>query len=155
MARSLNQSVAKEDKDVYISKTTVRNASGNTIHFDSGEKAFVDIELTANKRCEKLAVVLEAKDENFYVLFDTSTERLGMGNFTLDKGDKCTCTFELSLHFARGTFHFVATVYRYDIQKEYDTCFPAATVFVSSDVDVRGAVNVEPRVLQIAVRKPG
>src|SRR4029077_18040775 len=102
----------------------VRNASKETVHFKSGEKAYLDIEVTANKRCEKLAIVLDAKDESFYVVFDTSTERLGMGNFTLEAGETCTCTFELHLHFAKGTFHFVATVYRYDIQKEYDTCFP-------------------------------
>jgi hypothetical protein len=114
----------------------------------------LDIEVTANKKCEKLAIVVAAQDENFYIVSDTSTERLGKGNFTLDEGEVCTCTFGLDLNFGRGTFHFVVYVYRYDIQKEYDKLFPAATVFISSEIDVRGAVNVNPQVLQMAVRKP-
>ena len=153
MSRSAGQSLSGEHKEVYVSKAGVRNEAGETVNFKSGERAFLDIEVTANKKCEKLAIVIDAKDENFYNICDTSTERLGMGNFTLDEGETCTCTFELDLNFGRGIFYFVATIYRYDIQKAYDSKFPAATVFVISEIDVRGAVNLNPRVLQMAVRK--
>jgi ABC-type polysaccharide/polyol phosphate transport system ATPase subunit len=139
-------------KSVVISKVTIRNAAGECLRFLSGEKAWIDIELTAQKRCSKLSISLYVTDEQYQSIFDTSTERLGYGNFTLEAGEVFTCTFELQLNLANGIFHPSILVYRYDTQTEYDRWAPAATIYVSSDEDVRGAAHLFPKVTRQEVR---
>ena len=153
MAGALDRGAQGLVKDVYVEKVVVRNNEGPSVQFQSGERVLVDVDVRATKKTEKVAVVLYAKDEDFYIVFDTSTERLGLGNVTLDAGERYSCTFALDLHFARGTFHFAVTLYRYDIQKEFDTLFPAATVYVTYDKDVRGAVNVYPQVVRESITR--
>jgi hypothetical protein len=131
---------------VSISKVNLRNAAGECLRFESGERAWIDIELTARKRCSKLSVSLYVTDEQYQSVFDTSTERLGHGNFTLEAGEVFTCTFELQMNLANGVFHPSILVYRYDTQTEYDRWAPAATIYVSSDEDVRGAAHLFPKV---------
>ena len=145
--------VSEEDRDTtktpsYVSKVTVRGKDGEDIQFRSGQKAWVDVEVKANSKCEKLAVVLWVKDDNYYLIFDTSTERLGHGTFSLNPGDTFKCTFELDLNVAQGTFYFTVALFRYDIQKTYDTYFPAATIYVNPEYDVRGVVNMRPKVVE-------
>ncbi len=137
---------------VVISKVTARNAGGECLRFQSGEKAWIDIELTAYKRCSKLSISLYVTDEQYQSVFDTSTERLGYGNFNLEAGEVLTCTFELQLNLANGIFHPSILVYRYDTQTEYDRRAPAATIYVSSDKDVRGAANLFPKVIRQEIR---
>jgi ABC-type polysaccharide/polyol phosphate transport system ATPase subunit len=144
-----------ESKSVVISKVTVRNAAGQCLRFYSGEKAWIDIELTAHKRCGKLSISLYVTDEQYQSIFDTSTERLGQGNFNLEAGEVFTCTFELQLNLANGIFHPSIVVYRYDVQTEYDRWAPAATIYVSSDEDVRGAAHLFPKVTRQDIRAEG
>jgi len=141
-----------DSKSVVISKVTVRNAAGECLRFQSGEKAWIDIELTAYKRCSKLSVSLYVTDEQYQNVFDTSTERLGHGNFILEAGEAFICTFELQLNLADGVFHPSVIVYRYDTQTEYDRWAPAKTFYVSSDQDVRGAANLFPKVTRHEIR---
>ena len=132
-------------KEVYISKVTLRNSNGETVKCRSGEKVWLDIEIKANRDLDKLSLVLDVKDDNFYNIFDTSSERLGYGSFSI-KGKKIrNCTFELDMNVAQGTFHFVTTIYRYDIQKKFDSSDPAATIYVSNELDIHGAVNLHPK----------
>lgn len=119
---------AADSRTVAISKVTVRNKEGPCLRFRSGEKAWIDIEVAAYKRCSKLSVTLWITDEQYESIFDTSTERLGHGNFTLNEGDVFTCTFELQLHLATGVFHPSVHVYRYDTETLYDRWDPAATI---------------------------
>jgi ABC-type sugar transport system ATPase subunit len=135
-------------KAVVISKVTVRNAAGECLRFESGEKAWIDIEVTASKRCTKLSVSLYVTDEQYQSIFDTSTERLGYGNFALEAGEVFTCTFELQLNLANGAFNPSILVYRYDTQTEYDRWAPATTIYVSSKQDVRGAAHCFPQVIR-------
>ena len=135
------------DQDAWISAVRVRNAAGETATARSGEELWVDAEITARRPVERLAVVLTCRDAEQYECFNTSTERLGMAAFTLEAGRRFRCTFQLTLHLAQGTFHFGLYLYRYDIQKQLDAWVPAATLFVSADQDVRGVVNLEPRVV--------
>ena len=107
-------------KSVTISRVTVRNQHGECARFQSGEKAWIDVELRARKRCSKLSLSLYITDDEHESIFDTSTERLGHGNFTLEEDEIYTCTFELRLNMAKGMFHLCILVYRYDIQAEYD-----------------------------------
>lgn len=137
-----------EDKAAYISRVTVRGKDGEQSAFESGDRALVDIEVTAREAVEKLAVVLMLADEAQYEIFNTSTERLGSAPFSLAPGETYRCTFELTLNVAHGTFYVCTTIYRYDVQKVYDNKAPAATVFVGSSMAVRGAVNCFPRLVE-------
>ena len=143
---------AADSKSAVISKVTVRNVAGECLRFHSGEKAWIDIELAAYKRCSKLSVSLYVTDEQYQSIFDTSTERLGHGNFTLEAGEVFTCTFELQLNLANGIFHPSILVYRYDTQTEFDRWAPATTIYVSSDEDVRGAAHLFPKVTREETR---
>ncbi len=59
-------------------------------------------------------------------------------------------SFELTMHLAAGTFHLAVYLYRYDIRREYDRALPASTFFITSEVDVRGAANLYPRIVSDA-----
>jgi lipopolysaccharide transport system ATP-binding protein len=133
--------------DVAIRSVTLRSSKGSTVGFAPGEKAWVDITFVANRPSEKVAVVLEVLDESLGIVFNTSSERLAVPAVNLQKGQSCTLTFELDMHLAVGTFHIGIYLYRYDLQLEYDKALPGATFFVASDVDVRGAANLYPRVV--------
>ncbi len=130
--------------EVYISRTLFRGQNGEGLQFNSGEKATFEIDVTAKKACEKLSVSVIALDDNLYRVFDTSTERLNHSNFSLQEGETKRVTFELDLHLAQGTFRIGCYIFRYDIEKMYDSVVPAATIYVKSDRDVRGAANLYP-----------
>ena len=133
---------------VAISKVSVRNEHGECTRFQSGEKAWIDVELRARTRCTKLSLTLYITDDQHQSIFDTSTERLGLGNFTLDEGEVFLCTFEVKLNMATGIFHPAILVYRYDTQTEYDRWAPATTIYVSSVDDVCGMVHCFPKVIR-------
>jgi Wzt-like putative exopolysaccharide export protein len=150
-----NRSTHSEDPDttpLRISKVTVRNQKGECLRFDSGEKAWIDVELCAFAHCRKLSVSIYILNGEHQSIFDTSTERMGHGNFTLDRGDQFTCTFELQLNMANGVFYPSILVYRYDTQTEYDRWEAAAAIHISSQMDVRGSVHCFPKVIRQEVR---
>ena len=133
---------------VYISQVKVRDEKGEQSRFESGQKAWVDVEVTARERVEKLAVTIGLTDESQYGLFNTSTERLGNPPFSLNAGQSYRCTFELTLNIAYGTFRLGVAIHRYDIQKDYDRKRTAATIFIGSNLAARGAVNCFPRLVE-------
>ena len=141
-------------KPVVISKVTFRNQSGECARFRAGEKAWMDIEVTGRRRCEKLDITLYITDERHELIFDTSTQRLGLDSFTVDEGVTFVCTFELSLNVVSGIYHPCVLIWRYDTQTNYDEWEPATTIYVSAEEDVRGVVNCFPRVVrhEIGVR---
>ena len=142
------------NKDVFISKVAVRGAGGEAVAFRSGERAWVDIELTARRECQKLSISLFLRDEGYQDAFNTSTERLGLGTFTLRTGESVRCTYQIDLHLGQGTYHLGVSVVRYDIQREFDRWMPAASLFVSADRDVRGVANCYPEVLVLGTARP-
>jgi ABC-type polysaccharide/polyol phosphate transport system ATPase subunit len=145
------------EKAVYISQVKLRDRTGVQSTFESGQTAWVDIEVIARERVEKLSVVLCLNDEQ-YIIFSTATERLGHPPFSLDAGERYQCTFELTLNMAYGTFHMQVAIHRYDIQKEYDCRARAATLFIGSTSAVRGAVNCFPRLVEsrsVSAEVPG
>lgn len=139
-------------QSVSIAKVTVRNEHGPCLRFKSGERAWVDIEATAFKRSSKLSVTLWITDEHYDNIFDTSTERLGLGNFTLEAEETFSCTFEITLPLVSGVYHPSVHVYRYDTQTVYDSWDPAATIYLEADDAVRGTVNCSPRVVRHEIR---
>jgi lipopolysaccharide transport system ATP-binding protein len=152
-----SQGAHREDNGstpVRISKVTIRNRHGECLRFQSGEKAWIDIEVTARKPVSALSVSLFITNDQFEGVFNTSTERLGLGNFNLAEGGAYKCTFELVMNMANGIFHPSILVYRYDTQTEYDALAPAATIYVSCENDVRGAVNCFPKVISQEIQQP-
>jgi len=140
---------------VIISSVCIRTAQGESIRFESGDTVWVDVEVTARADCQKLAVVLFVTDESYYEVFNTSTERLGCGNCNLEAGDVFSCSFELRLNFANGTFHLNVAAYRYDTETEYDRWESGSSIYVGSANDVRGAVNCFPKVVRHEILKAG
>jgi len=138
------------DKKAVVESVSVRGASGPKVDFRSGEKVTVSVKVKALKPVEKLACVIYLLDDKYYEVFNTSTERLGEPTMTLQAGDSRTYEFDLDLHLAPGSFHLCAMLYRYDISELYDDMQPAATLLVSSDIDVRGIANLYPTVRRIA-----
>ncbi len=145
LSETLNAGDVVGTKDLYISKVEVRGATGAQLKFESGETAWVDIEVTARKNVEKMAVLLWFIDESTHNIFNTSSERLGHRPFSLQAGEIYRATFEVSLNMAHGSFGVCVGVKRNDIQKEFDMRSPATMVFVGSNTAVRGAVNCFPK----------
>jgi lipopolysaccharide transport system ATP-binding protein len=137
-----------QSKPVYVSSVKVRDREGEQATFESGQTAWVDVEVTAREPLEKLAVVIWLLDQTQYLIFDTSSERLGHPSLSLKAGETYRCTFELSLNMAHGTFHLGTSIYRYDIQKTYDSRVPATTLYIGSTMAVRGALNCFPRLVE-------
>ncbi len=144
-----------EDKPAKITQVRVRGRGGEQATFESGQTAWVDIEVTAKRALDKLAVVIWIVDNTDYEIFNTSTERLGLPPLSLSPGQVYRCTYELKLNVAHGSFGLCAAVHRYDLQKTYDRKVPAATLFVGSSMAVRGAVNCFPRIVESGISEVG
>ena len=135
------------DREAHVGRVEVRGVGGASTAFRSGEQAWVDVEIAARTACERLSITVYLADDDFRGVFDTSTERLGLGTFSLRAGEAFRCTLRLELHLAPGAYRVGVVLYRYDLQREYDRWFPAATLFVSADRDVRGVANLYPEVV--------
>jgi len=138
---------------VRITSVKIRDEEGECIRFRSGQTAWVDVEVTAFKRCNRLAVNLYILDNQLRVVFDSCTDLIGVGQFDLEEGDTYSCTFQVNMNLAYGTFHPSVLIYRRDIETIYDKWEPAATIYVSSDGGVRGIVNCFPQVIRQEIRK--
>jgi len=149
LQRSANgQAVAADSGPVTISSVRIRNEDGECIQFRPGEKAWVDVEVTARARCRKMALTLYILDDKMSNIFDTSTDILGHGNFDLEEGEVYRCTFEISLNLVEGTYYPSVLVYRRDIQTIFTKYQPASTIYVSSDGSAHGVAHCFPRVLR-------
>ncbi|MDQ3562963.1 MAG: ABC transporter ATP-binding protein [Pseudomonadota bacterium] len=147
MDRALAKSKITSGKAASLLNVTIRSEQGKCVQFNSGQKAWVDIEVIAHEECKSLGLAIEFKDEYYYTVFLTSARRLGKDAFALGAGDLFRCTVELDLHLAKGIFHLGVTLYRYDIMAPCDETFPAATVFIEPDRDVLGSVNLYPQIV--------
>jgi ABC-type polysaccharide/polyol phosphate transport system ATPase subunit len=136
------------NKEAYVSKLVIRDRHGPRVRFEAGAEVWLDIDVKANRRCDDLSLSIYLRDDTNYLVFDTSTERLGLPAFSMDAGETINFTVRLQLHLARGTFHIGTHVYRYNIQKMYDDCYPAGTLFITSERDVRGVANLYPEVVK-------
>lgn len=134
-------------KPIVISKVEIRDEHGECVRFQSGQKAWIDIEVTARARATKLSISIYITDEVGDSIFDTSTQRLGHGTFNLNAGEVFKCTFEMHLNMAYGIFHPAILIYRYDTQTRYDSWEPAGTIYVNCEEDVRGSVHCFPKLI--------
>ncbi len=138
-----------EAKDAYIADVALTDEGGApVVQVETGSRLYLEVVVGARRRTERLAVVIECRDEESHDIFDTSTQRLGRDSFTLDAGERFVVRFALRLHLVAGTYHVGAYLYRYDNQKNYDTRMPARTFYVRADRDVRGVVDLEPEIVR-------
>jgi lipopolysaccharide transport system ATP-binding protein len=140
---------------VRILRATVTGLAGETSRFESGRRARIDVDIEAKAQAERVAVVLEIKNTDFYEVFNTSSERLGQPSLTLAPGERARCSFEVDLHLGPGTYYLGIYLYRYDVQQNYDQLFPATSFVVAADRDVLGPSNLYPSVTGFAVLPQG
>ena len=102
-----------------------------------------------------MSVVIAIVDNNQYLVFDTCTQRLGAGPISLDVNQTLSCTFELNLSLAQGTFHVHAYLHRYVTDRAYDSWLSAATFFVAGAPEARGLVTLHPKLTECRIGKVG
>ena len=139
--------VIPADQPAHISSVVVRGIGGETVTFDSGEKAWIDVTIQARGQCDNFAVALDIQNDQFEIIYDTSSQQLGENPISLSAGQVLTATFELTINMAFGTFHVSTYIHRFDIQKAIDAWSPSATIYVSTPQAVRGAVNCFAKVV--------
>jgi len=153
--RYLSSSLGKaggEGRDVYISEVAVRGAMGQQLKFESGQTAWVDVEVQARNSADNLAISVWLTDESGHTVFETTSARLGCGPFALSANESRRGTFRLSLNMAHGTFGVCLSVFRCDDQHEYDRKEPASMVFIGTTFAVRGSVNCFPSFVEAATQ---
>ena len=145
------------EKDILITKVVTHDSAGPRNQFDSDSKLCVTVEARALTRHDDMTVVIQIVDEHQYPIFDTCTQRLGAGAITLEGGQTLSCTFELDLSLAEGTFHLNAFLHRYVTNQAQDRYLTAATFFVKGAPEVRGPVTLHPRLVacRVAGTPPG
>ena len=131
---------------VRVASTNITGADGQTGSFSAGQAARITVGIEAMKSAEKVAVVVDVFNTDFYEVFNTSSERLGHPPVSLQAGEKAECEFDVELHLGSGTYYIGVYLYRYDIERQYDHVFPATSFVVTTDRDTRGAANLYPAV---------
>jgi lipopolysaccharide transport system ATP-binding protein len=150
MARgSAAMTAVDETKDVYISRVTVKDATGHeAIQFEAPDEMTVEVEVTARRHAKGLAIVIQCLNEQLYDVFNIDERRLGKEGFSIDAGERHITTFAFTVHLVPGAYHFAVHIYRYELEKNFDTRAPAGTFYVRSKTDVRGVADLEPRVIR-------
>ena len=139
---------ADQSRPVVVSKFSVRDGDRPCNRFQSGQRAWIDIDVSAHEPCSKVDVAIYFIDERQHVLFATSTERLGHGSVSMNPGDILKCTFEVVLNLGPGVYYPSVALHRYDNQQEYDRWRAAETICIWAKEDITGGVNCFPRVVR-------
>lgn len=137
---------------VRIVGTTIVGGKGETGSFQAGTRARITVALEALAAAEKVAVVIQLFNADFYDVFHTSSERLDNPPLSLEARQKAECDFAVDLHLGPGTYYLGVYLYRYDTQHEYDHVFPATSFVMTTDRGSRGAANLYPVVSRFDVR---
>jgi len=143
--------VIDADRGVAITEVTTSDAGGSKVRFESGTKLRVTVKAQARTRHEDMSLVIQIVDDHQYPVFDTCTQRLGARAITLDAGATLECTFDLDVTLAEGTYHLNAFLHRYRTDRAYDTWLTAATFFVAGVPEVRGLVDLHPKLSQCVI----
>jgi lipopolysaccharide transport system ATP-binding protein len=139
---------------VRVARTTITGAHGQSGRFAAGQSARITVAIDAIASTEKVAVVIDVFNTDFYEVFNTSSERLGHAPVSLQAGERAVCEFDMELHLGPGTYYIGVYLYRYDVEREYDHVFPATSFVVTSDRDTRGATNLYPAVARFETVAP-
>ena len=62
------------EKEAYISQLLIRGVVGPQVRFETGDDAWLDIDVCGNTHCERLSLSIYIQDERGYEIFNTSTE---------------------------------------------------------------------------------
>ena len=143
--REQQQRVANPVSSVVITRVATHDENGPRLQFDSGGKLRITVEARARIRHDEIGAVIQIVDDHQYPLFDTCTYLLGAGAIVLDGDQTLTCTFELDLNLAHGTFHVNAFLRGCVTNQVYDRWLSAATFFVTGAPEVRGVVTLNPK----------
>jgi lipopolysaccharide transport system ATP-binding protein len=133
-------------KDISILSANFHNDRAESLQFESGEKAIFEVIISSNINCDNLSLSLTLDDDSHYNVFNSSTERISGKSFSIRAGETKKILFELQLHLAPGIYHAGTYIYRYDIEKEFDAKMNAATIYIKADKDIRGVVNLYPKI---------
>jgi lipopolysaccharide transport system ATP-binding protein len=139
---------------VRVERTAIRGADGQTGRFAAGQKAQITVGIEAIAPTEKVAVVIDVFNTEFYEVFNTSSERLGCPPLSLEAGERAVCDFDVELNLGPGTYYLGVYLYRYDVEREYDHVFPATSFVVTTDRDTRGSANLYPAVARFDTSAP-
>ena len=129
---------------VRIVEAKVTGVLGESGKFSPGAKARITVSLEATAPVEKVAVVIQLFNADFYDVFHTSSERLGHPPISMGAGQKAECDFDVDLHLGAGTYYLGVYLYRYDAQIELDHVFPATSFVMITDRGAMGSVSLNP-----------
>ena len=93
-------------KVAFISHLVVRDQNGPCMTFQAGDDVWLDVDVTANQRCERLSFAVYLRNPRGFEVFHTSTIRLAVPPFSLEAGETRTVTVHLKLHLASGPLSF-------------------------------------------------
>jgi lipopolysaccharide transport system ATP-binding protein len=131
-----------------VSVNTLRDGKPS-VEFKSGDRMRIAVVARGRRRQGDMSIVIRIVDDQGYPLFDTCSQRLGAGPLALDAGEEVTCTFELHLTLAEGTFHVDAFLHRYLSDQPLDRWTTAATFFVAGSTAIRGVVDLHPHLAHL------
>jgi len=143
------------NQGLWITQVKVHGENGPGVEFQSGDKMYITVEANARDRHDDMSVVVAIVDNNQYLVFDTCTQRLGAGPLSLEVNQSLSCTFELDLSLAQGTFHVHAYLHRYVTNRAFDSWLSAATFFVAGAPEARGLVTLHPKLTECRIGKVG
>ncbi len=110
----------------------------------------VTVAVKSDILCTDLALHVYIYDGNFYNIFQTSTELLGAGEFSLNEGEEKVFCIELTMHLGMGLYYLgaVARSKFHGGGEQYDRRFPASTIYVDAPGVMNGPANLYPTLIR-------
>ncbi len=145
-------------KDAFVSRLVIRDKNGPTTRFQAGDDTWIDIDVTANRRSDRLSLAVYLRNERNIESFFVSTFRLGLAPVTIDAGETKTFMVHLKLHLTGGSYQVGTLVYRNDFNiaktidnvpsqgEIHDDRFPMGTLLIASPHDIGGVANLYPEI---------
>ena len=148
LSRSQQARGGDAERDLQITEVSVAGSGDPRVAFETDEFVEISVAAAARTAHRDFSVVISIVDENQYLVFDTCTQRLGMGPLTLEAGETLRTTFRVQLRLAEGTYHVNAYLHHYVTERAYERWLLATTFFVAGTPSVRGVANLAPSLSQ-------
>ncbi len=134
------------EKAVHIESVRVIGDDGERFDFQSGEKVRVEVRVRASDVASRIACILYLLDDNYYEIFEVSSERMLGSGRDYRAGDTATFVFDLDLNVGSGNFQLCAMLFQHHTGTIFDKIEPAATLMITNPTHVRGIVDLRPKV---------